>query len=504
MEFDSKMISPRPLFHPIRPLILFSLLLRSIQHCSKGRKTAPLTMRIPPPEHSLFQFLKSALQVHQNFISGALSRAESPIYVIGNPSADLDSIISALVYSYFANNRVPRDYPRPHVPVINLDKVPTGPELRRLRPEFVKALQLSRHAGKTSEVEESSLLKEHFLTVADFAAQLEKGGFERQIQADSVLVDWNALPIRSPDNTLGKGSVPGLSTVDFTVVGCIDHHADEKFLPPIANAQPHLVEPTGSCTSLVMATLEKMGLWQKHDTNLSASELAHEEEVAKLALVPILIDTANLTSKEKVTEFDTTALDFLLPKATTANHSWDATKFYNKIHETKQNSLELLTVDEILDRDYKEWTESPSDQSPLQIGICSTVKSISWIVRKAGSSEAFLDYLKAFASQRTLDIVTVMTAFSSVHDGQFSRELLVCALNARGVDAVKSFVSDSSSKLGLEDWYSLDGDDYAQDIKDTLRFPRDTSSWTRLWVQTNKAQSRKQVAPLIRGAAASL
>ncbi|KAL4912799.1 hypothetical protein BDW62DRAFT_11889 [Aspergillus aurantiobrunneus] len=457
-------------------------------------------MRILPPEHSFAQFLRTALQVHRNFISGSLSRAESPIYVIGNPSADLDSIISALVYSYFAHNRVPRDHPRPHVPVINLDNVSAGPDLRRLRPEFIKALQLSRGAGKASEADESSL-KHHFLTVADFMAHLRTEDTGNQVQADSVLVDWNALPVRSSESRSGKGSLPGLP-VEFTVLGCIDHHADEGFLPPIASTQPNFVAPTGSCTSLVVSELEKMGLWQKVDALPTG-----EEQLAKLALASILIDTANLTSKDKVTEFDTLAYGFLLPKATSTDTTWSADKFYAETYETKQNSLDLLTVDEILGRDYKQWAEQPArqpDQSAIQVGICSVVKSVPWIVRKAGSSHAFVDYLKTFSSERNLDVVAVMTAFSSAEEGRFSRELLVCGLNDRGVDILQAFVAGTSSQLGLEKWHSLDGDDHAQDIKDTLDAPKDGPLCTRLWVQTNVAKSRKQVAPLIREAAASL
>ncbi|KAL4869255.1 hypothetical protein BDV12DRAFT_168168 [Aspergillus spectabilis] len=459
-------------------------------------------MRIPSHEHSLLQFLKTALQVHHRFIAGSLSRAESPIYVIGNPSADLDSIISALVYSYFAHNRVPRDSPRPHVPVINLDNVPAGTELHRLRPEFIKALQLSwRDDARASEVEESSSLGEHFLTVADFTTQLQRGDSEGQLQADSVLVDWNALPIPSSDDRSGKGSLPGLS-VEFTVLGCIDHHADEGFLPPIASTQPDLVEPTGSCTSLVVTKLEEMGLWQKSD-----SVSANEEQLAKLAMSSILIDTANLTNKDKVTSSDTSAYDFLFPKAITTDASWDANQFYKEICETKQNSLDLLTVDEILGRDYKEWAEKPTrhtDQAPLQIGICSIVKSVPWIVQKAGNAHAFLDDLKAFASERELDVVAVMSAFGSAEKSEFSRELLIYGLNDRGVKALETFVSNASSQLGLVEWFSLDGDDHAQDIKDTLDAPDNSPLWTRIWVQTNVAKSRKQVAPLIRGAAASL
>lgn len=448
-------------------------------------------MRIPLPEYSLNQFIHTALHNHRLFASGVVSRSDSPIYVIGNPSADLDSIVSALVYSYFANKRVPHDCPRQHVPVINLDNVSAGAELRRLRPELFKALELSqRDAGKN--------LEDGFLTVADFIKHLKTGDSSRQLQADSVLVDWNALPIRYTD--AGRGSLPGLD-VEFNVLGCIDHHVDEGFLPDIADTQPNRVTPAGSCTSLVISELEKMGLWQKSD---AAS--AHEEEVAKLALSPVLIDTANLTSKDKVTKFDTLAYDYLLPKARTTEASWDADKFYSEVHETKQNSLELLTLDEILGRDYKEWAEKPArqaDQPPLKIGICSMVKSLPWVVRKAGDPQAFLDCLEAFAADRKLDVVAVMTAFSASTDGQFSRELLVYGRNSRGVDSLESFVSDASSELGLETWYSLDGNDLAQDIKDRL-VSRDEGVWTRVWVQTNIAKSRKQVAPLIRGAAASL
>jgi exopolyphosphatase len=456
-------------------------------------------MRVPSPEHSLLQFLRTALQVHHRFVSGSLSRAESPIYVIGNTSADLDSIVSALVYSYFANNRVPRDYPRPHVPVINLDSVFAGSELGRLRPEFVKALQLSR--SDAGNIEEGSLLKEHFLTVADFANQVKERRLEIKLQADSVLVDWNTLPVRSSDTRSGKGSLPSLP-VEFTVLGCIDHHADEEFLPPIASTQPNLIASTGSCTSLVVTELEKMGLWHKSD------EVAPNEEVlAKLAMGPILIDTANLKSKDKVTNLDISARDFLFPKATATDALWDADRFYTEIQEAKQNSLDLLTVDEILGRDYKDWDEKPTrhaDQPPLRIGICSVVKSIPWIVRKAGHSHVFIDCLKSFASERKLDVVSVMTAFSSKKEGRFSRELLVWGLNSEGVNAVKAFISEASSELGFEEWESLDEGDDAQGIKDALSALEDDSQLARLWVQTNVAKSRKQVAPLIRAAAASL
>lgn len=55
---------------------------------------------------SLLQFLKEARHAHLQFLSSGVE-SQSPIYVVGNPSVDLDSIISAIVYSYFAHNRTP-------------------------------------------------------------------------------------------------------------------------------------------------------------------------------------------------------------------------------------------------------------------------------------------------------------------------------------------------------------------------------------------------------------
>jgi exopolyphosphatase len=204
--------------------------------------------RSPPSLQSLLRFLKQARQTHLNFISGASSsssRAETPIYVVGNPAADLDSAISVIVYSYFAHNCIPIGCPQPHIPVINLPNVPSGPELRRLRPEFIKAFCLATTTPSVEgedlwdETPESAgrILHEHILTVADFAVHLRQyhaEPTEHRITADATLVDWNALPHRAANGQRGKGSIDGLPSVDFCTVGCIDHHVDEGFLPYIA------------------------------------------------------------------------------------------------------------------------------------------------------------------------------------------------------------------------------------------------------------------------------
>lgn len=458
---------------------------------------------------TLLQFLRQARQVHLQFLAGALS--EPPIYVVGNPSADLDSIVSAIVYSYWASNRLPSTTPRPHVPLLNLPTVPAGSELYRLRPEFVTALWLSTSfpALRSDDRFENSsdsagkLLREHIVTVADFAQSLRNNAISQQIFADATMVDWNAMQHRVEGQT-GHGSVAGLSEVSFRTVGCIDHHVDEHFMPTqdaLPADQPLIIQTgPGSCSSLIANELVRRGLWA---ADASSAETA---QLAKLALAAILIDTSNLTAEGKVTDVDIQAVRFLREQVAKEDPKWDLEAFYEQIQAAKTNSLDLLTLNEVLDRDYKEWTEKSSSGQSVKLGFCSSVKPMRWVVEKAGTPQRFLDGVRAFAAANKLDVVVIMTAFSSVED-EFSRELLVCAMCDcdAAVKAAEAFVEETGSHLGLESWSPVDcecPDSTEHAIRSTLA--GDLGIWRRLWLQRNTTASRKQVAPLLRKAVASL
>ncbi|CAG7923177.1 unnamed protein product [Penicillium olsonii] len=465
---------------------------------------------------SLLQFLRQARQVHHQFVSGALS--DSPIYVIGNSSADLDSIVSAIIYSYCANNRLPIQSPRPHIPLLNLPNVPAGPKLARLRPEFVTALWSStnfpalRKEEKFENTQHSagSFLHEHIVTVADFAQSLQDQKVLKQIITEATLVDWNALPCPSK-NDKGFGSLTGLSGVSFRALGCIDHHIDEGYMPSadsLPKNQPLIIQPgPGSCASLIVRELQQRDLWAK-----DAAEMA---QLAKLALSAILIDTSNLTAEGKVTGVDREAVHSLRSQverqhAVSATElKWEVDEFYQAVFNAKKDSLDLLTVEEVLDRDYKDWTEtSQSSGKSVKIGFCSSVKPIRWIVQKAGKPDQFLHAARSFASsaEKDLDILVVMTAFTA-KDGQFCRELFigVARENEAALEGAKAFFEQASSQLGLIDWSPLDAEgipDSTGDCSSALN--ADSPLWRRLWVQTNAAGSRKQVAPLLRTAVAKL
>ncbi|KAJ5759777.1 hypothetical protein N7520_006933 [Penicillium odoratum] len=449
---------------------------------------------------SILQFLRQARQLHLQFLAGTLQ--QPPIYVLGNPSADLDSIISAILYSYCANNRLPTTTPRPHIPLLNLPTLHAGPELYRLRPEFVTALWLSTNSPalpdegfQNSSESAGNLLREHIITTADFAQNL-KDQSRQKLNVDVTLVDWNALPERIGKN---KGSLPGiLSNITFHVVGCIDHHVDEDFISSTSQIQPLIIQPgPGSCASLITNEMHERGFW---GVDCSA-EIA---QLAKLALAPILIDTSNLTAEGKVTDVDVRAVDLLRSRA--GGDQW-MEGFYEEILSAKQNSLDRLTLHEVLDRDYKEWAEvAQSSGRSITLGFCSSVKPIRWIIEKAGSPQEFLDGMRSFGTSKEVDVVVVMTSFTS-SKGDFSRELFISVIGDHGVavEGIEAFVAHAASHLGLTEWTALDGetvDVSDEEIRSTL--DRDKGPWSALWVQKETKASRKQLAPLLREAVSKI
>ncbi|PGH04244.1 hypothetical protein GX51_03589 [Blastomyces parvus] len=568
-------------------------------------KPATFTRRL-----DLLRFLKQAhssshfahpQQFHLNTHSPSLpiTLAKSQVYVLGNPSADLDSIISAIVYSYFAT-RVVSSSPvtvsssprreagekilRQYIPLIDLPDVHAGKELARLRPEFVTALRLAvgwdGREVRAEEETDNSVLENSVLTVADLKEQLllslsgnptgANGGIEARAAANRhsnktapgninndaeelknlnfMLVDWNALP-NLPCNG-GKHGIEGISHVlpdlNLSIVGCIDHHDDECFVSRESDSHPHdpcCIQPgVGSCVSLVVRELRAQGLWadlvplSSHphpavDQETPQDQAAiYEAQVAKLAMAAILIDTANMTAESKVSAVDTAALTFLEakiqaginahlrsnPHSAVNGISWDRQAFYDSIALAKENSVENLTVREVLGRDYKEWTETIAtstgsstitNNKTVKLGVCCIVKPLSWLMGKCSreqetvattptddtsSTAPLFTHLASFAADKQLDLVAVMTTFRSpAPESEFRRELLLYILNRDCLDGLNRFREAAIGELGLQDgtwtghFASLDASD-------------DTGRCMRIWRQTDVSKSRKQVAPLLR------
>lgn len=427
--------------------------------------------------------------------------------VLGNPSADLDSFISAIVYAYFCSAPFQKDNPkRWFIPVLNLPTIPAC-DLWRLRPEFATALKLAEgrpvEHGSISAVKDESnrVLLGQLITISDIhsASKATPISLFSNLRADSssessekndyVLVDHNAP------------TIPTLSIDDLNrhvnITGCIDHHVDESFVR--SDASPRIVKTgVGSCASLVVQHLRESRLWPLPDEGYATGE------VARLALAPILIDTANLTAEGKVSDTDRNAVAFLescIQSCIQSNSSsgpnpkdWDRKAFYDEIATTKANSLDLLTLPEIFGRDYKEWTESTQSGDELNMGISSIVKPISWLLQKAESAEEFLNQVHTFArdSEHKLALFGIMTTFTG-ESGNFQRELLVTALGNTALKVLENFEAKATKELNLKPWNTN------SELLDLMKARMSGKSESScIWRQKDVAKSRKQVAPLLR------
>jgi len=257
------------------------------------------------------------------------------------------------------------------------------------------------------------------------------------------------------------------------VVGCIDHHQDEGVVPSDYGDEPRVIRKCGSCMSLVVESCRDAG-------RALPADGAADSALARLARGPILIDTTNLTSKEKTTETDTAAVR-AVEEHMAADAQYDRRGFFDEVATAKAD-ISHLSYRDILRKDYKEFRDGG-----LVLGMASVVKGIDDMLDEIGGQDDLLQAIVEFGKERKLDIACLMTAFSSP-EGKFKRELLVWVLNQDAQSAVERFVSERSKDLDLVVW----GDG-------KLDLPHG-ENFRKCWWQNDLGQSRKQVAPMLREA----
>lgn len=381
-------------------------------------------------------------------------------FVIGNESADLDSITCALVYAYVQSSSLDsRRKDKYWIPITNIPQQDLS-----LRPELTALL---RHAG---------LKPNDLITLDDIASVETRLAAEN---TDWTLVDHNVL-----QGALGKH-------FGGRVAGVIDHHEDEGKVPQ--DAKPRVIDKTGSCNSLVVnycrsAWDDVSGLastlWaSRGQDDAPVDDFAYtstwDAQIAKLSLGSILIDTHNLQSEDKTTEHDRKAVKYLEAMIGISNKiapSYDRDAFFNEISEAK-SSLHDLSFTDVLRKDYKQWSEGG-----LTLGMASCVRSMQYIQSK---SQDFIRDLVDFAKGRELDMFAIGTSHSEA--GTYERQLLVLAVNeGKATEAAERFGKHCANELQLESaGLSAQNDDQ--------KLP-----YLRFWEQRNLAASRKQVAPLLR------
>lgn len=288
------------------------------------------------------------------------------------------------------------------------------------------------------------------------------------------LLTLSELPDLKPEDTrwylVDHNCLTGqLKKFEGQIVGVIDHHADENAIH--TQAEPRVVEPCGSCMSLIVEESRKA--WEESiSTNDNASE---EDKLAKIGLAAILSDTINLTAKEKIREKDPKAVSFLESKI--HDKTFNKTTFYEEILAVKED-ITALSFRDIFRKDYKEW-----EDAGLKLGISCIVQDFDFLISKAGSASSLLHDFEQWVTERGLDVGSIMT--TSNPEGEFQRHLLVWGVGDKGEEAVQRFVKLGEEKLKLETWKDGELDEGGRRLA---------------WRQKELAASRKQVAPLLREA----
>ncbi|KXT14472.1 hypothetical protein AC579_4794 [Pseudocercospora musae] len=400
--------------------------------------------------------VRSFLVTAKRSLQKAIKEQTHTSFVIGNESADLDSITCAIVYGYVQSSKAEsKRSGKIWIPVANIPASDLA-----LRPELTALL-------KHADVKPSELI-----TLDDLGSEpLPKN------KTDWTLVDHNAL-----QGKLGELYRPA-------VKGVVDHHEDEKTVSE--KAEPRVITKCASCNSLVANYLRET--WQDLGSMVSSTIGAAQEDgrlvddfpyastwdaqVAKLALGAILIDSINMKAEHKVTDHDKKAVRFLEAKINISHKygkDYDRDRLFNEINNAKSN-IDELSLRDIMRKDYKQWQEGD-----LTLGISSVVQSIQSLESR---DEDLQDTIRAWAKERKLNMFAIMTAYND--DSGFHRQLHLTAFDAGAKSAAEKFVSNAGN-LDLKDAKGSNSNEGTD------------TTFHHFWDQHNLEASRKQVGPLLR------
>ena len=410
-----------------------------------------LTMGVP--QETLAGFLRRAKLHLQAALLGTIF--EAPLtFVIGNQSADLDSMSSAILYAYF------QTWATRASPVIPVLSVPSADIA--LRPEFAVAF---RHAG----IDPIDLV-----TLSDFPYPPSEAAAKLPPECTLwVLVDHNKL----------EGELaPAFAE---RVVAVLDHHADEDAVA--ATADPRRIEVCGSCTSLVVDHFTET--WEQLFKDPSNAEA--NAQIARLALASILVDTGRLKNDAKTVAVDKESAELcqqIIRRAPSGKH-FKKKPFTAELEDAKRD-VSALSASDILRKDYKAWTEAN-----LKLGMSSVVTSLAFLRDKASDADREEDSgwsrrQREFMEEKGLHLHAVIAPFVDESHGQSKKDrgkgLLIRWRTGLAANVVDNFEEMAKDELKLSRT-AVEG------------LEQDRAS-TRIWTQGDRTKTRKQVGPLLRKA----
>ncbi|HEV8051086.1 MAG TPA: DHHA2 domain-containing protein [Parachlamydiaceae bacterium] len=316
-------------------------------------------------------------------------------FVMGNESADLDSITSSIAYAYLLDRENHTSQTELYIPLINIPR-----EELALRKDVLYLLNLLNIS-----VDDILFLDDNTVLDSLFA--------QKRLRLN--LVDHNVLK-------------PKLEHLSDAVERIIDHHHEEnKFYPLIAKNDKSIIV-VGSNATLVA---EKI---------LFSSQVKMFPQLAVLLLAPILIDTSNLKAVEKTTCRDVGTTKALRNFTSTLLPA----DFYQKLLAAK-NDISGLTPTMLLTKDFKEYLDGS-----VLYGISSIASAICW-------TQVDLDIvgpeIQKYARKRNLDYLILLM---SCKETQAKRKLLVYSPSMDLLRAFNAYVQDDEilKELLIPDGFS--------------------------------------------------
>jgi exopolyphosphatase len=291
--------------------------------------------------------------------------------VLGNESADMDSVVSAMV---IAAHRTEMD--RAHAaPGASVDIV--VPVVNVAREELPLRTDIAFLFQSVLGVDLSALL---CVDEVPLQALAESGRLRL------TLVDHNQLAL-------------GLEALEASVVDIVDHHVDSGRCA----AAKRTIAMVGSCCTLVAELLER-----------DQSPLMHNGHILQLLMSAILMDTINLnqalgrTTAQDLLAYEALERHVPLPEPRT---QWFDTLVKSRVDVSR------LTASQLLRKDYKE-----TRAGRYRLGVASCAISLNELFTHDKGEPPIDVSLRRYAESRGLDVLVVMAVS---HVPEFRRELLV-------------------------------------------------------------------------------
>ncbi|KAI8323604.1 DHH phosphoesterase [Martensiomyces pterosporus] len=397
--------------------------------------------------------------------------------VLGNESADLDSMVSSISLAYALSQSQASSSPPP-IPIININRADLA-----LRPECDLLLRETLVAEGSRGVEDLTFIDDFDLhaVLQQFSGASTSDGYVVP-ELEVWLTDHNAPASRQ-------------AFLEPYVKGIVDHHVDEG---KCEGAEWRQVEMVGSCTTLVARKIKELGD-------------PVDKSLARMLLAPVLIDTSNLNpAAKRATSKDVAVVEWLdplvdwsqpavgisatapqpVPEDDAPEESLaaaNAGELYKTLDKLKGKVSHLSSYD-LLRKDYKQWQVADMSGKPWAVGISSiSYRLKKWL--KRDGKKAIESAIHEWTETQGLDMALVMThgkAKNASGTKVYGRDLTV-AFRQDGKqpnDVQELLVRGlrSAEVLGLQDYF--------EDSRggDTLFFS-----------QGRIESSRKQVFPAVKG-----